>query len=58
MPVIPMILTVLGSWLWYQAFVAWKRHKAGDPKAKTVAIICVVGAAVAMIGGVLGGLPK
>lgn len=47
MPVIPMILTVLGAWLWYQAFVAWKRHKAGDPKAKNVAIVCV-----------LGGLPR
>lgn len=58
MPVIPMILTVLGAWLWYQAFVAWKRHVAGDPKARTVALVCVGGAVIAVIGGILGGLPK
>lgn len=58
MPVIPTILTVLGAWLWYQAFVAWKRHLAGDPKARTVALVCVGGAVIAMIGGILGGLPK
>lgn len=58
MSVIPMILTVLGAWLWYQAFVAWKRHLAGDPKARTVALVCVSGAVIAMIGGILGGLPK
>lgn len=58
MPVIPLVLTALGAWLWYQAIVAWKRHKAGDPKAKTQAAVCVAGAVVAMIGGVLGGMPR